>query len=94
MIAHFVAHITGLLVIAFFVFFAASKADGLIKLFGMLMGAWLVIIAVLMVVAGVMHAGGWHGGWMHHDWMHSDQMQTAPAQPAPAQPSPTKPPGG
>ncbi len=103
MIFHVVAHITILLIVAFFILFAASKAEGLVKLLGMLLGGWLVLVAVLIVVACVtrpmfggkpfgmdMHA--LHGGWMSHEGMMQSDQQPAPAAtPAPATPAPAAP---
>jgi hypothetical protein len=97
MIFHVVAHVTILLILAFFILFAASRADGFVKLLGTLLGGWLVLVAVVIIVACITRPmfGGkpfgmdmheLHGGWMHHDGMHSDG-QAAPAAPAPAKPA-------
>ena len=96
MIFHVVAHITLLLILAFFVLFAAGKAEGLVKVLGTILGAWLILVAAVVIVAVVtrpmfggkpfgldgMHA--WHDGWQHHGWMHPEGQ---PAQPAPATPA-------
>ncbi len=93
MMIHFlVVHVTLLLIVAFFILFAASRADGLIRLFGTVLGVWVVIVAVLHVVAfcmpGMMgmkgmHEGMMHGQWMHH-WGSADAgYATTPVQPAP-----------
>ncbi|MGD0189530.1 MAG: hypothetical protein ABSD74_02190 [Rhizomicrobium sp.] len=95
MILHVVAHVTLLLILAFFVLFAASRADGFVKLLGTLLGYWLVLVAVLIVAACVtrpmfggkpfgMDMHGAHGDWMHHGWMHSDQAASPAAAPAPS----------
>jgi hypothetical protein len=95
MIFHAVAHVTILLILAFFVLFAAGKADGFAKLLGTLLGWWLVLVAVLMLVAHLtapmfggkpfgMDLKAMHGGWMHHDRMDSDDQTPAPAKVAPA----------
>ena len=94
MLFHVVAHITIVLIVAFFVLFTASRADGFVKLLGTILGAWLVLIAVVIVVGHVtapmfggkpfgMDMDAMHGGWMHRDGMHPD----APAAPAPATPA-------
>ena len=64
-------HATVLAVLAFFVLFAASKADGFVKLLGMILGAWLLLLMV-----GAIAIGAWHclhpdadRDHMHHDWM-------------------------
>lgn len=96
---HFlIAHVTVLLIVAFFILFAASKAEGIISLFGNILGVWVIVIAILHVVAHFMPGtfgmkpGTMHGHWMHH-W---GEQQTAPAPaaapakpaPAPAKPAP------
>jgi hypothetical protein len=105
-VIHFlIAHVTILLIVAFFILFAASKADGLIKLFGTILGAWVVIVALLHVVGyfvpGMMGAKGpgmWHEGMMREHWMHHwGEQAPAPAAvpvqpaPAPATPAPKAP---
>jgi len=94
-VVHFLLlHVTVLLILAFFILFAAQKADGLVALFGYALGVWMLIVAVLHVAAffmpGMMGMKGdmMHGRWMHH-WAGEAQPQTAPA--APAQPAPTTP---
>jgi hypothetical protein len=90
MLAHAILHATVAGVIGFFVLFAASRADGIVKLVGTLLGWWLWIVAVLSIVCifvcPTMGAKGM--GWMHdHTDMHGDAM--APAKPdaaAPAKP--------
>jgi len=64
-------HATAVLIIGFFVLFAASKSQGLLKLIGNLLGVWLFILAVLAVIAPVL-MGGPGAGVMgpHHPWMH------------------------
>ncbi len=72
MIAGAVLHATALGVLAFFILFAASKAEGFVKLLGNILGIWVLLIAVCAVVFGVWHAI--HGGpdrdvdRMHHSW--------------------------
>ena len=89
---HLVAHVTLVLVLAFFVLFAAGKAEGFAKLLGTVLGWWLVVLAVLFVAAFAtrplfggkpfgMDVHGMHRGWMHH----ADQEPAAP--PAPAKPA-------
>ena len=48
-----VLHVTLFLTLAFFVLFAAQKAQGLVKLLGTIVGVWLLILAVLVIVACV-----------------------------------------
>jgi hypothetical protein len=102
MMIHVMAHVVLLLILAFFVLFAASKADGFVKLLGMLLGYGLLLVAILVVVGCVTRPmfGGkpfgmdMHGGWMHHGWMHADQPPvpaTAPAPPTVPAPPPAPP---
>jgi hypothetical protein len=93
MLAHAVLHATVAAVIGFFVLFAASKADGIVKLVGTILGWWLWIIAVLSIVCVFVYPamGGKGMGWMHeHMGMHADSMAPATA-PAPAESTPAKP---
>jgi polyferredoxin len=98
MLAHAVAHATVVAVIGFFVLFAAGKADGIVKLVGMLLGWWIWIIAVGLIVCAVVCPGK-AMGWMHDRMgMHGDAppppAMAAPAKPdasPPATPAPKKP---
>jgi hypothetical protein len=53
MIVGVLLHVTLLLVVAFFVLYAAQKAQGLVKLLGNVVGAWLMLLVVLAVAAAV-----------------------------------------
>lgn len=44
-------HVTLLAVVAFFVLFAAQKAQSLVKLLGNVVGVWLLALAALAIVA-------------------------------------------
>ena len=86
---HFlIAHVTVLLIVAFFILFVAQKADGIVALFGNILGAWVVIIAVLHVVGffvpGMMGMKEMHGGMMHEHWVHEWGGKPDGAAPAPA----------
>ena len=48
-IVHALMSLTVIAVFAFFVLFAAEKAEGLIRIFGRILGAWLLILAILAV---------------------------------------------
>ena len=105
MLAHAVLHATVAGVIGFFVLFAASKASGIVRLVGTILGWWLWIIAVLCIVCVFvcpMMGDKMGGHWgMHGDWMHSSSgaapaaNATAPAKsdaaPAAAPAEPKKP---
>ena len=78
-------HVTALAVLSFFVLFAASKAEGFVKLLGNVVGGWLLVLAALGIIgaATAPFVGGRPfglpmGGWMHH-W-HCDKEQGQPAQ--------------
>jgi hypothetical protein len=73
-----ILHATIALIIAFFVLFAASKAEGLVKLLGTVLGLWVLVVTIVMIAGAVtapmfggkpfgidMHA--MHDRWMHHD---------------------------
>jgi hypothetical protein len=91
---HFqIMHVVMILIVAFFIFFAAQKADGLVSLFGNILGALLLIGAALHIAAifvpGFMGMKpGMHGPWMHRGM--TPPPVAAPAQPA--APSLTPPP--
>jgi len=53
MLVGVVLHVTLFLVLAFFVLFAAQKAEGLVKLLGNVVGVWLLILAILVIVGCV-----------------------------------------
>jgi hypothetical protein len=74
-----VLHATVLGIVAFFILFAASKAEGLVALLGRILGLWVLLIALLALAGGITAAmnGGkpfgmdiMHGpggpGWMMH----------------------------
>jgi len=67
-------HATALAVIGFFVLFAASKAEGLVKRIGNILGAWLYILAALALIGWIVvgaTAGAMLGRHMmgfHHPW--------------------------
>lgn len=95
---HFmIMHIATLLIVAFFIFFAAQKAEGLVSLFGYILGA-LVMLGALFHIVGLfvpgmamkmdMHEDGMtHGHWMHHDDMQPAAPMTPAVAPAPAKPA-------
>ena len=78
MIFHVAMHVTILLIVAFFILFAAGRAEGFAKLLGTVLGYWLVFVAIVIVagcVTAPMFGGkpfgldihGMHDHWMHHD---------------------------
>jgi hypothetical protein len=94
---HFqIMHVVVILIVAFFVFFAAQKADGLVSLFGNLLGALLLVgaalhIAAIFVPGLAMKHGMGHDGMMGGRWHHCE-VQPAAATAAPAAaPAPAKP---
>jgi hypothetical protein len=52
-VVHALMSLTLIAVLAFFVLFAAQKADGLIRTLGRVLGVWLLILAVLAAAAAV-----------------------------------------
>jgi hypothetical protein len=94
-VVHTLVSLTIIAVLAFFVLFAAEKADGLIKIFGRVLGVWLLILAVLAAAgaaAAPMMGGRPFGMEMrrhmrdaHCYWQREESDRTAP--PAPAAPS-------
>ena len=97
-LVHAVIHLLACLTVAFFILFAASKADGLVRLFGNVLGIVFILIGIAGVVLGVIHHGDkdtdWHGRM--HGWGPPWMMQGGPQQPAapnaaPAPATPTTP---
>jgi len=96
---HFqIMHVAMILIVAFFIFFAAQKADGLVSLFGNVLGALLLLGAALHIVAmfmpgvlgmkpDMMHDGMMRGHWMHHMDAPATATPAPAAAPAPAKPS-------
>src|SRR5271156_2311273 len=103
---HFmIMHIAALLIVAFFIFFAAQKADGFVSLFGNILGVLLVLGAVVHIVgmfvpgmAMKMEMRGddmTRGHWMHHEDAGGgggvpSPMMVAPAKPAAPAPAAPK----
>jgi hypothetical protein len=96
-LVHAVIHLLACLTVAFFILFAAGKADGLVKLFGNVLGIVFILIGIAGVVLGVMHHGdhdkmmgdrmhGWDAPWMHGQPPPS-AAPANPATPAPAAPA-------
>lgn len=89
---HFLHVILGALILSFFVLFAASKAEGLVSLFGNILGVLLLLIGILAIVCIVwMHLQGdkaheWmdrmhHGAWGGPPGMHDDDAPPPPQTP-------------
>jgi ABC-type sugar transport system permease subunit len=66
-VAHIVIRATALVVLGFFIAFAAQRAEGRVKCLGTYLSYWLYLLAAASVVAGLIwhgaHGprGGWHG---------------------------------
>ncbi len=99
---HALAFATVIATIGFFVLFAASKAEGLLKAFGTVLGLWVLLLTGIIVVGGITASmfGGrpfgmqmmddQKGPWMHRGWMHDGwgHMGPPPADSAtPAKPA-------
>lgn len=85
-----VLHITAIAVIAFFVLFTASKAQGPVKTLGNVLGIWLLVLAVLVVIGAAL--APMFGAqpfdfpmrdYMHHGWMQPWQHPGQPPQAVP-----------
>ncbi|HEY2481734.1 MAG TPA: hypothetical protein VGI30_05995 [Caulobacteraceae bacterium] len=79
-------HATAIAVLAFFVWFVATKASGWLRLAGKILGAWLAFLAVVCVVFALFAPAGM---WRHH--MKGGMNEEAPASAAPAAPANTTP---
>lgn len=84
-------------IVAFFVLFAASKAEGFVALLGKLLGYWVLLGAVLALACGI-YSGvtgkplgpmGDGGPRMMHHWGDGPMMQPPPPAGSPA-PAPNK----
>jgi len=98
-------HMTVLGVIAFFILFAASRAEGFVALLGRVLGYWILFLALAGLALGIFGAvTGRHmgEGWMmhHRGWNHMGPPGTfnepapppdAPAPTEPAKPAPANP---
>ncbi len=86
---HIVLHATALVVVGFFVAFAAQKASGGLKSLGTFLSYWLYLLAVLVIVLGALFTHRHPGGWMMGHpgpWMMNNPGQLPPPAPsAPAQ---------
>lgn len=83
-------------VIAFFVLFAAQKAEGFVALLGRILGIVLLVLALLILTASItapmfggrpfgMHAEqSMHGRYMRDGYMHDGYMHGPSAAPAAA----------
>jgi hypothetical protein len=77
-----VLHATAVAIVAFFVFFAASRSTGLLQAFGRLLGWWLILLAFASIAFAASGMGGKHmHGWMMHDGDHGPPAAAAPAAP-------------
>ena len=82
---HIILHATALVVIGFFVAFAAQRASGRLSAFGRYLSYWHYLLAVLVVELGALFAHRHGVGMMGHregGWMHGPG-QMSPSGPAP-----------
>lgn len=94
-----VLHTLIVAVIAFFILFAASKADGFVRLLGNVLGWLILVLGVLGFAFGIVHVVSGKGPDMDHDhwmmmhWGHDRDGPPAPvAEPAaPSAPAPAAP---
>jgi hypothetical protein len=77
-----VLHATAIAVLAFFILFSASKAEGLVRTLGYVLGIWVLIIAVLAFVGPAV--GPMLGfpmmDHMRHGWMQPGQQPGQPPE--------------
>lgn len=59
-----ILHATLVLVVAFFVWFAASKSDGWLRMLGRALGTWLIIVAMALLIFGAFGRKHHEHGWM------------------------------
>jgi len=83
---HALMFATVIAVIGFFVLFAAAQAAGVVRTIGSVLGWWLLVLAALGLIGGVVAAVTGHGGmgWRRHDWGAQAPMAAPPSTPAPA----------
>ena len=81
---------TALAVVGYFILFAASRSQGLLKHLGNILGAWLMAIALIVLLASAFspllpgRVGGYGMMGGRPGWMHPlVQPPTAPAEPTP-----------
>ncbi len=83
--AGIILHATGLAVLAFFVLFAASKAEGIVKSIGNILGGWLVILVIIGIIGAATFGGrpfgAVMGGHMGPGWPGSWRCPAAPSAP-------------
>ncbi len=79
-----VLHATGAAIVVFFIWFAASKASGLLKTFGVLLGWWLVLLAIVALGMAASGHGGRRGWMMMHEGDHPAPAAAPAATPATA----------
>ena len=84
-----VLHATVIAIIAFFILFAAGKAEGFTALLGRLLGYWVLLIAIVALAGGIsasMNGGKPFGMDMmhgHHGWHHMGPPPDGPMMPPP-----------
>ena len=83
-----VMHATVMLIVAYFIWFAASKANGLVRAIGMLLALWVLVLTGISAAWMGASASGNGPQFMQMmrehmgGWMHGPEQS---AQPAPAQ---------
>src|SRR5690349_13312963 len=81
-------HALAIATIAFFILFAASKAEGFVRLLGNLLGWIVLLVAILfLAMAASDMTTGQRPPWLEraHGWMmRGNEGETAPTQPATA----------
>jgi hypothetical protein len=95
LVFHFVLMVTALLIVAYFLFLTASKAQGLTSAFGRILGLWLLLLTAVIiggVVTAHMNGGRPYGmdfPMGHRHGMHGDGPWNPPEPPAAPEAQPT-----
>ena len=90
-------HVLAIAVAAFFILFAASKAEGFVRFLGNLLG-WILLLGAILVLAAALYTmttgqhppwfDRFHGGEMMHG---NEQPESQPPGAPPSQPEPARP---
>ena len=67
---HALMFATFVAVVGFFVLFAAARAAGAVRTIGSVLGWWLIVLAAIGLIGGIVATVTGHGGmgWRRHGW--------------------------
>ena len=90
-------HVLAIAVVAFFILFAASKAEGFVRFLGNLLG-WILLLGAILFLAAAIYTvtTGQHPPWLDRfhgsGMMHgNEQSESQPPGAPSSQPAPTRP---